>query len=218
LLTPASSAIRPSEAASYPSSANSRAAAAREFAFEGFEAASLGRIAEETGVSKPALYYYFEDKADLYATVVREAWQRLSPQGHVDLQSLDGRSFWPALEAFHLAGFERSRQQPWLVTVWKLAYHPPPAGVAASAVAEVFEGGRAFLKALLRRGQELGAVRTDLPEDLLISLFTGADNAADHWLVDHWDGLGPEEVERLSRRVFETMRGLLAPPGRPREM
>ncbi len=190
------------------------AAAAREFAFEGYETASLGRIAEETGVSKPALYYYFEDKADLYATVVREAWRRLSPQGHVDLQSLDGGSFWPALEAFHLASFERSRLEPWLLAVWKQAYHPPPAGVAATAVAEVFEGGRAFLKALLRRGQELRVVRVDLPEDLLIAVFTGADDAADHWLVDHWDGLGPEEVERLSRRVFDTMRRLLAPPGR----
>jgi hypothetical protein len=81
-------------------------------------------------------------------------------------------------------------------------------------VAEVFEGGPAFLKALLRRGQELGVVRVDLPEDLLIAVFTGADDAADHWLVDHWDGLGPEEVGRLSRRVFDTMRRLLAPPGR----
>lgn len=194
------------------------AAAAREFAFEGYEAASLGRIAEESGVSKPALYYYFEDKADLYATVVREAWQRLSPQGHVDLQSLDGRGFWPALEAVHLASFERSRLEPWLLAVWKQAYHPPPAGVAASAVAEVFERGRAFLRALLQRGQELGVVRTDLPEDLLIAVFTGADDAADHWLVDHWDALGPQEVHRLSRRVFDTMRGILAPPARAPEV
>jgi AcrR family transcriptional regulator len=194
------------------------AAAAREFAFEGYEAASLGRIAEEIGVSKPSLYYYFEDKADLYATVVREAWRRLSPQGHVDLQSLDRTSFWPALEAFHLTSFERSRLEPWLIAVWKLAYHPPPSGVAASAVAEVFERGRAFLKALVRRGQELGVVRTDLPEELLIAVFTGADDAADHWLVDHWDSLGPVEVERLSRRAFDTMRGLLAPPARPAEV
>lgn len=193
------------------------AAAAREFAAEGYEAASLGRIADETGVSKPALYYYFEDKADLYATVVREAWGRLSPQGHVDFESLDRASFWPALEAFHLASFERSRREPWLIAVWKLAYHPPPSGVAASAVAEVFEEGRAFLKALLRRGQKLGVVRTDMPEDLVIAVFTGADNAADHWLVDHWDRLGPGEVGRLSRCVFDTMRGLLAPPARPRE-
>jgi AcrR family transcriptional regulator len=188
------------------------AAAAREFAAEGYEPASLGRIAEDAGVSKPALYYYFEDKADLYATVVREAWRRLSPQGHVDLQSLGSEGFWPALEAFHLTSFESSRLEPWLLAVWKLAYHPPPEGAAARAVREVFEGAQAFLRSLIRRGQELGVVRADLPEDLLIALLTGADNAADHWLADHWEALGPDEVMRLSHHVFSTLRRLLAPP------
>jgi AcrR family transcriptional regulator len=190
------------------------AAAAHEFAAEGYEGASLGWIAEEAGFSKPALYYYFEDKADLYATVVREAWQRLSPQGRVDLQGLESATFWPALKAFHLASYEHSREEPWLLAVWKLAYHPPPDGAAAGVVAEVFAAGRDFLKALLRRGQELGVVRTDLPEELLIAVFTGADNAADHWLADQWETLGSEEVSRLAERVFEAMSVLASPPVR----
>ena len=193
------------------------AAAAQEFAAEGYEGASLGWIAEEAGFSKPALYYYFEDKADLYATVVREAWQKLSPQGRMDLQSLDRDTFWPALEAFHLAGYERSREEPWLLAVWKLAYHPPPDGAAAGAVAEVFDAGRDFLKALMRRGQELGVVRRDMPVDLLIAVFTGADNAADHWLADQWETLGFDEVAQLSRRVFEGMRLLVSPPPQQEE-
>jgi AcrR family transcriptional regulator len=190
------------------------AAAAQEFAAKGYENASLGWIADEAGFSKPALYYYFEDKADLYATVVRESWQRLSPPRPVDLQDLTAASFWPALEAYHLATFENTRQEPWLAAVWKLAYHPPPEGAGAGAVAEVFEAGREFLKALLRRGQELGVVRIDFPEDFLIAVLTGADHAADHWLVDHWESLGLDEVQRLSRQVFETLQLILAPPGR----
>ncbi len=188
-------------------------AAAQEFAAEGYEGASLGWIAEQAGFSKPALYYYFEDKSDLYATVVREAWQRLAPQ-KIDFSTLDRRTFWPALEAFHLGGFEQTRQEPWLVAVWKLAYHPPPGGAAAGAVAAVFEAGREFLKALLRRGQQLGVVRDDLPDDLLIAILTGLDNAGDHWLVDQWEKLGAEEVFRLSKLVFETMQAAVSPPGR----
>ncbi len=190
------------------------AVAAQEFASKGYENASLGWIAEEAGFSKPALYYYFEDKADLYATVVRESWQRLSPEGHVDLDALDRETFWPALETYHLATFDRTREEPWLASVWKLAYHPPPSGAGAGAVAEVFERAQGFLKALLRRGQQLGVVRSDLPEALLIAIFTGADNAADHWLVDEWDELGADEVYRLSKRVFETMQLMLSPPRR----
>jgi AcrR family transcriptional regulator len=190
------------------------AAAAQEFASKGYENASLGWIADEAGFSKPALYYYFEDKADLYATVVRESWQRLSPQGHIDLQSLSEATFWPALEAYHLATFESTLHEPWLASVWKLAYHPPPSGAGAGAVAQVFEAGREFLKALLRRGQELGVVRCDLPEELLIAMLNGFDNAADHWLVDQWESLGPDEVCRLSKRVYETMQLILSPPTR----
>lgn len=186
-------------------------AAAREFATAGYEAASLGRIAEEAGVSKPALYYYFEDKADLYATVVRTAWHRLTPRGRVDLQSLDRGAFWPALEAYHRTAFESARREPWLLAVWKLAYHPPPPGAPAEVVGEVFDEARAFQKSLLRRGQELGVVRTDLPEDLLIAILTGIDNASDHWLADHWEVLGFDEVARLTRLVLETIRRTLAP-------
>ena len=49
--------------------------AEREFAAAGFAGAHLQRIAEQVGVRKTALYYYFESKAALYtAPVVRETF------------------------------------------------------------------------------------------------------------------------------------------------
>jgi AcrR family transcriptional regulator len=185
-------------------------AAAQEFASAGFQKAALGRIAEGAGVSKPALYYYFEDKADLFVTVVREAWAKLSP-GKLDLATLDAESYWPSLEKLRDDNLARCREEPWLVAVGRLAYSPPKDAKPAGAVAEMFEGARAFLLAVLRRGQELGTVRTDLPEDLLVVMLTAADTAADHWMVDHWDELGAEEAERIARTVFEAVRALLSP-------
>lgn len=44
--------------------------AEREFATEGFAGAHLQRIAEQVGVQKTALYYYFESKAALYTAVL----------------------------------------------------------------------------------------------------------------------------------------------------
>jgi AcrR family transcriptional regulator len=189
-------------------------AAAQEFAAEGFEGASLGRIAEGAGVSKPALYYYFEDKADLFVTVVREAWEQLSrPVERVSIDGLDAATFWPTLESLLEKNLEQCREQPWLTAVGKLAYHPPREGTAAGAVAELFAGARDFVHRLLRRGQEIGLVRRDLPEELLLTMLTAADTAADHWMVDHWDELGPEEAERISHVIFHAMRSLLTPPG-----
>jgi AcrR family transcriptional regulator len=186
-------------------------AAAQEFAAEGFDKASLGRIAEGAGVSKPALYYYFEDKADLYVTVVQEAWERLSPLKQLDLASLDRDSFWPTLETLLERNVGLCREEPWLTAVGKLAYHPPREGAPAGVVTRMFEEARAFQQGLLRRGQQLGTVRTDLPEDLLIAMLTAADTAADHWMVDHWEELGHEEALRISRIVFRAIRALMAP-------
>ena len=103
------------------------------------------------------------------------------------------------------------------MTVWKLAFHPPYEGRAAGAVAELFTSARDFLRRLVRRGQELGVVRDDLPDDLLMAMLTSADYAADHWLIDHWDSLGHAEIERLTRLIFESIRGLLSPPTVGRE-
>lgn len=187
-------------------------AAAHAFALDGYDKTSLGKIAEVAGVSKPALYYYFEDKTDLYVTVVREAWELLSPEGKLDLPSLDAGSFWPALENLFDSSLSLFREEPWLTAVGKLAYHPPGEGAAAGAVAAMFEDAQAFQRALLRRGQELGTVRTDLPEDLLITMLMAADNAADHWIVDRWEELGPEEAERIARVAFGAIRALMSPP------
>jgi AcrR family transcriptional regulator len=190
-------------------------AAAREFASEGFEKASLGRIAGAAGLSKASLYYYFEDKADLFATVVRVAWERLSPRGRLPpFASLDTRSFWPALEALRDANLAQCREEPWLAAVVKLACHPP--GEAAGAVDELFARARAFLHGLLRRGQELDVVRKDLPEELLIAMLTAADAAADHWIVDRWEDLGADEAGRLSRAVFAALRAMASPGVRGR--
>jgi TetR/AcrR family transcriptional regulator len=44
--------------------------ASREFACEGFAGAHLQKIAEQVGVRKTALYYYFESKGALYTAVL----------------------------------------------------------------------------------------------------------------------------------------------------
>lgn len=47
-----------------------REAAERVFSEHGFRGASMGMIAEEAGVPKPNVYYYFGSKEDLYRLVI----------------------------------------------------------------------------------------------------------------------------------------------------
>jgi AcrR family transcriptional regulator len=48
-------------------------AALKHFANSGYSAASVQQIVDEAGVSKPALYYHFQDKEGLFQALVDEA-------------------------------------------------------------------------------------------------------------------------------------------------
>ena len=89
-------------------------AAAQEFAAQGLEGASLARIAEAAGTSKAAIYYYFEDKADLFASSVQAAWQKLvtAAEDSLDVASLDAASYWPALRRFYSEVLARCHRGP----------------------------------------------------------------------------------------------------------
>jgi TetR/AcrR family transcriptional regulator len=54
------------------------AAAEAEFAASGFERATLQKIAERAGITRPALLYHFASKDDLYEAVVGRAFASLA--------------------------------------------------------------------------------------------------------------------------------------------
>jgi AcrR family transcriptional regulator len=187
------------------------ATAAEEFAAHGFDGASLSRIAEAAGFSKPALYYYFADKADLYGAAISEAWRVFLPDQPLDLEALDAASYWPELKRLHEVTLEKCREKPWLVAASRLIYHPEDAGRAAPVLEELGRKAHALRTKVLRRGRALGVVRRDLPEDLVLAVLKEADQAADHWLLDHWEELTPAERETLSLKVFDIARAILSP-------
>ncbi len=187
------------------------AAAAQEFAARGFESAVLSRIMQTAGMSKAALYYYFHDKADLYAAAIEEAWRAMLPEQPLDLRALDARSFWPELLRYYLAMLGQASREPWLAAAGKLVYHVAPESGASALVAAELARARTVLERLVRRGQELGVVRHDLPEGLLVALAAGAAEAADRWIVDAWETLPEAAREELALRLFDVLRTMASP-------
>jgi AcrR family transcriptional regulator len=192
-------------------------AAASEFAAHGFEQASLNHIIDALGLSKGVFYYYFDSKADLFGAVVDLVWETLFPGRSLDLGALEGDTFWPVLDELSLTIRRRVREYPWLAGVGRLLYHPLPAAQVDALLRARTEQGRAWLSALVERGRQIGAVRDDLPADLLLSVLTAADQAADHWIVDHLDDLPAGSEERLFKDVFDIWRRIAEPKAAPGE-
>ena len=187
--------------------------AAVEFSARGFEGASLNQLLERLDLSKGSFYYYFDDKADLFITVVDYAWKIMLPAEDLDLGDLDATIFWPTLELLMRETRARVHEKPWLVGLARLMYDPPEAAGVREALAEKFAEVRQWQEDLIRRGQHVGAVRSDLPADLLRALLVGADEAGDQWFVANWNRFDEDEIERLSEEVVAIYRRMLeAPP------
>src|SRR4029453_19166292 len=142
--------------------------AGRVFAERGFDNASINAILDQAGVSKGAAYYYFDSKEDLFWTVVQHFGRELVNLDELDVASLSRETYWAAILDFYLQPLLRARDRPWAAGVLRAANelrrsapgHEPPGG----SIAELLEVARA----VFRRGRELGVVRTDLPEELLL--------------------------------------------------
>lgn len=186
-------------------------AAGEEFSAHGYDGASLNRVLERLGWSKGQFYYSFDDKVDLFAAVMDWALDRGIPEELRGLDRLEAATFWPTMDRVSERALELMRAIPWYVGLWRSLYYPPADPRAGEIVAEKLERVTAVRRALIRRGQELGRVRDDLPEDLLLTALFGLRTALDRWFLERWDSLEPRRREALSRQAFAMVRRLLEP-------
>jgi AcrR family transcriptional regulator len=153
-------------------------AAAKEFSANGYEAAAINQILESAGLSKGAFYYYFDDKADLAATVLQHAFSDyLRALAALEVPK-KGEDFWQAINDFGriwVANFKRSPENVELlsrigaamVRDAHLSYHIEP----------ILREAMVSIKALWRAGQKLGVVRRDISLELFWALVEGINVA-----------------------------------------
>ncbi len=189
--------------------------AAQEFGEKGYSAASLNRIIERSGMSKSSLYYYFDDKADLFSTLLERAITFVIRQiGRFDLEAMTAESYWHDLEALYVRSFEVIEKNSWLTGFGKAFYSLRGTGGETRARGRVFEAARGWVGKVIARGQALGVVRADMPEPLLIDCTMGLLEALDRWGVAHWQEIDRAEWPGTARLHVDLLRRLLEPgPG-----
>ena len=164
--------------------------AGRRFAAHGLRGASYNAILTEAGVPKGVAYYYFEDKLDLYATVLEDAWSELAPLFPRAEDALE-----PALRTLYRAHLAALRARPWLAD---LARQTMPEELAPR-----FAPIAAVLAALWERMRTEG-VRQDLDPDLLVAMVAGLDGAIDRWWATH-----PDADEAQADAAFDVLLSIL---------
>ncbi|SJM58093.1 TetR/AcrR family transcriptional regulator [Gulosibacter sp. 10] len=157
-------------------------AAAQEFGALGLDRASLNRILANSGTAKSTFYHRYESKRALYDELIGRVEDAVaSALARLDAEPRSRAEFWRGvLDA--LAELDRAvAEHPELKAVAGLIYRPD----ATAELGRLRRGLADRIRARLVQGQSLGAVRTDLPVDLLAEMAVAMLLAVDAWALEH---------------------------------
>jgi AcrR family transcriptional regulator len=186
-------------------------AAADEFSDHGYEGASLNRIIDRAGMSKGSLYYYFNDKSDLYATVVERATAMLVKLvGGFTLEELTAESFWPAIEGAVRRSMDYMQRNEWFVRLGR-AFYRMRGGGGRKATVRVFDWIGSWTQRVLQRGQQLGVIRDDMPIEFLVDMALAVGETGDRWLFTHWHDMTKKQREQMLAAEMDAFHRLLEP-------
>jgi AcrR family transcriptional regulator len=184
--------------------------AAEEFSAKGYDAASLNRIIDRSGMSKSSLYYYFDDKADLFTTLLERSISFLFKEiGGFDPAKLTADTFWGEFEELYRRAVVMTNKNTWYVKLGRMFYRLR--GEQHPTTGRIFDASRRWVGLVIAKGQELGVVRTDLPPTLIIDCTMGLLEAVDRWCVAHWDEFDDQQRLNMVSEHIGLFKSLLAP-------
>ena len=175
-------------------------AAIDEFNEFGIENASYNRIIERSGLSKGSVYYHFDNKNALLAIVIEEICDRVLqavPEKGLP-QSRD--EFWQALWGYRQREFDFFATHVRLGRILIMSLNINELEPELENENKNLCGPLAKLLArqvnLIKRGQELGAIRNDLSVDLIFNLMKSLDKN----LCVNFFGRDAKDINKLSEQ------------------
>jgi AcrR family transcriptional regulator len=186
--------------------------AAGEFVKHGYQGASLNRLLEAAELSKGSFYYYFDDRDDLFGAAVEHVMHFEGPPSSL-LGVCSAVEFWTEVEAWVQRLYESFFSSPQAMALARELAKLTGVSPLPETIVKMMTTMHSETLRIIHSGQRVGAVRTDLPEDLLVAVVMKVGEALDFWMAEHLDQVAqkdPSEMRALSVSLF---RRVLAPEG-----
>ena len=167
------------------------------FARLGYQGTSIDRISRDAGVTKGAVYYHFRDKEELLFEAVKDRIGGFEQQ--VLAETAPTRDALENLRHVVDACFLNatvSNHRRFIITLMVEALDTNPR--LSAEFRNILRRMRAFLTGVVRRGQQRGALRTDVAAEAAAAVIMGGIIGAE---VQHYQD--PEEIDL--RRVLDTL-------------
>jgi AcrR family transcriptional regulator len=172
-------------------------AAAQEFSLSSYASASLNRIIEQAGISKGSLYYYFDDKEDLFRAVLSYLDECSEGLFTLAADDLTADNFWDRIEAFSHRATEVIRKHPWISGFLRMLHDVYTQKPTEGPLVEWCDRMNKQRESILRRGLALGVMRKDIPTELLQSVLNAVETTFHRWMFSHWDQMTADQRAEL---------------------
>ncbi len=186
--------------------------AAAEFAANGFEGASLNQIINNATISKGTFYYYFEDKFDLFGAVFRHYFDpRMLLDRELIMSAETPDDFWEYFTTSSHQSMMLAVKKPLAIELGTALSALSPELLAQGEVGAYIAEVTALLVEVIEHGQDIGAIRTDIPLEFLIQIWTSVDMAFTRWSLPRWKDLDEEEQADLMLLGIDTYKRIMTP-------
>ncbi|HXC52587.1 MAG TPA: TetR/AcrR family transcriptional regulator [Candidatus Limnocylindrales bacterium] len=186
------------------------------FAKYGYQGTSIDRIARESGVTKGAIYYHYKDKNDLLAAAVADRVAEFEDRVQSACQGAEPEDSIRRIVAVcteHAVSNDRPRFAIKLM-VEAIDTHDP----LLDAMRGMMRRFRAFLRNIVRAGQESGAFRRDADADQVAATLTSAVIGAEtQYYLDPERFRLEQTLGTFLAQLFADLRAADSPPGLPME-
>ena len=181
----------------------------QEFATHGYEGASYNQIIQKIGISKGSMYYYFENKEDLFITCFLDAFVHATERFGFDNTTFplgdDVQTYWDSIKRISSKQWNDVLQHPLLMSLMRQLVslgsdHP----IFRKLNAEC-EGLSEYddIMAILEHGVKIGAIRDDVPLNVLVRMNTEYEV----WLMQEMQEERLNE-QQVANKFFEMFKQL----------
>ncbi len=186
--------------------------AKQEFSIHGYEDASYNKIIQTIGISKGSMYYYFENKEDLFVTcILDEAHATGSLSSSTSFTLVDDQpTYWTSIKELYSKQWKNVFQHPPLMSLVRqtatLGSDHPIVRILYAECEGLSE--YADFMGILEHGVHTGAIRNDVPLHVLLRMSTEYEV----WLLQEMkEGrLNEQQVVdkffEMFKQLFETRR------------
>ncbi len=163
-------------------------------------------------MSKSSFYHYFANKEDLFRQTLEYVLKPvLDLHETIDLETLTAENLWPTIMGMAEGATALVNSSPDMIMAGRMFYrcYDDPGGhyLAEEILGEFSNWATNFLK----KGQDLGVFRTDLPVSLLIDMLMAVGMSMERWMLKNWESISEEERLDVSQSGFGLFVTLLEP-------